>query len=127
MIARRRSRPPSRRGNFIRGSASASEDTARWFDVPLLQTGSGLIVNNETLELLSETGVIGLAAFLLFLIVLFRENTDHHADDAEPIRTACIAALLGMLAQYQTFSTLYIMHVWFTIGLLLASSKPSRA
>lgn len=85
------------------------------------------IVNNETLELLSETGVIGLGTFLLFLIVLFRESAGRRADDAEPIRTACIAALLGMLAQYQTFSTLYIMHVWFTIGLLLASSKPSRA
>lgn len=84
------------------------------------------IVNNETLELLSETGVIGLAAFVLFLIVLFKETSARRDDERETIRIACAAALLGMLAQYQTFSTLYIMHVWFTIGLLLATSKPAR-
>jgi len=28
-----------------------------------------------------------------------------------------------MLVQYQTFSTLYVMHIWFTIGLLLAVSR----
>ncbi len=85
------------------------------------------IVNNETLELLAETGVIGLAAFLLFIIALFRETSERQSDEREAIRVACIAALLGMLVQYQSFSTLYIMHVWFTIGLLMASSKPSRA
>jgi len=85
------------------------------------------IANNETLELLAETGLIGLAAFVIFLVVLFRSARKPITDDADAIRTACLAALLGMLAQYQTFSTLYIMHVWFTIGLLLASSKPERA
>lgn len=85
------------------------------------------IVNNETLELLSETGIVGLAAFILFLIVLFRETSGRREGETETVRIACLAALLGMLAQYQTFSTLYIMHVWFTIGLLLASSKPPRA
>jgi putative inorganic carbon (HCO3(-)) transporter len=85
------------------------------------------IANNETLELLAETGLIGLAAFVIFLVVLFRGARKSPTDDADAIRTACIAALIGMLAQYQTFSTLYIMHVWFTIGLLLASSKPARA
>ncbi|MFA5854320.1 MAG: O-antigen ligase family protein [Patescibacteria group bacterium] len=85
------------------------------------------IVNNETLELLSETGMIGLATFVLFLIVLFRETSPRREDGIETIRIACTTALLGMLAQYQTFSTLYIMHVWFTIGLLLATSKPTRA
>lgn len=85
------------------------------------------IANNETLELLAETGLIGLAAFIIFLFALFRGARKSPTDGADAIRTACIAALVGMLAQYQTFSTLYIMHVWFTIGLLLASSKPARA
>ncbi len=85
------------------------------------------IVNNETLELLAETGVTGLVAFLIFLILLFRTTSEEQHDERETIRVACIAALVGMLVQYQSFSTLYIMHVWFTIGLLLASSNPSRA
>lgn len=99
------------------------------------------IVNNGTLELLAETGVIGLVAFIIFLVTLLLESGRRRRHlrsnplvaeqvspkaDTEAIRVACIAALLGMLAQYQTFSTLYIMHVWFTIGLLLASFKPAR-
>ncbi len=85
------------------------------------------IANNETIELLSETGALGLFAFLIFLCALFRETSRRSDGDTDTIRVACVAALLGMLVQYQTFSTLYIMHVWFTIGLLLASSKPPRA
>ncbi len=99
------------------------------------------IANNETLELLAETGIIGLVAFIIFLATLFLESGRRRRylrsnplvaeqvspkADTEAIHIACIAALLGMLAQYQTFSTLYIMHVWFTIGLLLASLKPAR-
>lgn len=86
------------------------------------------IANNETLELLAETGLVGLAAFVVFLFILFREAASVRSGDAaEAVRVACLAALFGMLAQYQTFSTLYIMHVWFTIGLLLTASKPERA
>lgn len=99
------------------------------------------IANNETLELLAETGVIGLLAFIIFLVTLLLESGRRRRHlrsnplvaeqvspkaDTEAIQAACIAALLGTLAQYQTFSTLYIMHVWFTIGLLLASIKPAR-
>lgn len=86
------------------------------------------IVNNETLELLAETGVTGLAAFAIFLWTVFkaalraRLRDDASDDIRSAVRSACLAALCGMLAQYQTFSTLYIMHVWFTIGLLLAVS-----
>lgn len=85
------------------------------------------IVNNEPLELLAETGVLGLAAFLLFLFLTFRAGLVPRRGEADAVRVACVAALAGMLAQYQTFSTLYIMHVWFTIGLLLAASETDRA
>jgi len=87
------------------------------------------IVNNETLELLAETGVVGLIAFIIFLWTVFREalrarRRDGAKDDARSaVRSACLAALCGMLAQYQTFSTLYLLHIWFTIGLLLAASE----
>ena len=87
------------------------------------------IVNNEPLELLAETGLIGLATFVIFLWTLFaealraRKRDDGKDDVRSAVRSACLAALCGMLAQYQTFSTLYIMHVWFTIGLLLAASR----
>ncbi len=89
------------------------------------------IVNNETLELLAETGIAGLLAFLVFLICVFREGVCTREQDGtgdgtrSAIRSACLAALCGMLVQYQTFSTLYVLHVWFTIGLLLAASRSS--
>jgi len=85
------------------------------------------IANNETLELLAETGLVGFVAFVILLFVLFRGAVATRSDEIDAVRVACLAALIGMLAQYQTFSTLYIMHVWFTVGLLLAASKPSRA
>lgn len=84
------------------------------------------IANNQALELLAETGALGFAAFVVFLIALFRSASKPAAGEADAIRTACLAALAGILAQYQTFSTLYIMHVWFAIGLLIASSKQER-
>jgi O-antigen ligase len=84
------------------------------------------IVNNETLELLAEVGIVGLVAFVIFLVLVFREGSRPVEDDLDPIRIGAAAALAGMIVQYQTFSTLYIMHLWFTIGLLLAISRFSR-
>jgi len=31
-----------------------------------------------------------------------------------------LAAFVGILVQYQTFSILYIMHIWFVIGMLIS-------
>lgn len=85
------------------------------------------IVNNEPLELLAEVGILGLAAFIMFIATVLRAGA-RQADDAnlESIRIGALAALIGMLVHYQTFSTLYIMHVWFTIGLILALTGRAR-
>jgi O-antigen ligase len=83
------------------------------------------IVNNEPIELLAETGIVGLAFFLAFLIAVFRTSSGTLGSDPDlkAIRIGALAALIGMLVQYQTFSTLYVMHIWFTVGLLLAASR----
>jgi O-antigen ligase len=96
------------------------------------------IVNNEPIELLAETGIVGLAFFLAFLVAVFVVTKNPPAlrasslfkggeggvdPDLKAIRLGTLAALIGMLVQYQTFSTLYVMHIWFTIGLLLAVSR----
>jgi len=49
------------------------------------------------------------------------------SDPREAVRIGALAALIGMLVHYQTFSTLYIMHVWFTIGLILALTGRVRS
>lgn len=84
------------------------------------------IVNNEPLELLAETGIIGLGAMLAllaYLLYLGSRKLVSSLGEIEPVRIGVFAALIGIIVQYQTFSTLYIMHVWFTIGLLIAISR----
>lgn len=83
-----------------------------------------LIVNNEPIEILAETGIIGLLVFIGIMTMLvirslraIRTTRDTYL---RAVMVALLAALVGVLVQYQTFSTLYIMHVWFLIGLMIA-------
>lgn len=97
----------------------------------VMPTEGWAIVNNETLEILAETGIFGLAAIAgLFLLVIWRAiaglaRARRIAD--EKARTylvavlgGLLAALIGIMAQYQTFSTLYLLHVWFVVGMIEA-------
>lgn len=83
------------------------------------------IVNNEFLEIWAESGILGLIAFLSLLAVLFfRTIKALRVKNASPyIRTIMIGifiAFLAIMVQYQTFSTLYILHIWFLIGLMVS-------
>lgn len=113
-----------------------------WLDHPLLGIGMGSfgpyasyhpykvpsdgykIVNNEYLELAAENGALGLAAFVLILATLgARTIKAYQLTKSNYLKSAMLglsAALLGILVQYNTFSILYIMHVWVTIGLLMS-------
>lgn len=81
------------------------------------------IVNNEYLELAAENGLLGLAAFVLILVTVgVRSVKAYRLTQSDFLKSAIIglsAALLGILIQYNTFSILYIMHVWVTVGLLM--------
>lgn len=95
---------------------------------PLEKPGSGWqIVNNEYLELLAETGILGLASFVLILIVVFgRSIAAYRAAKDEYLKAALIgltAALVGIVVQYNFFSTLYIIHIWVLIGLIVATQN----
>lgn len=82
------------------------------------------IVNNEYLELLAENGIFGFAAIILvFLMVLVRSvKALVHGKDAfvKTVLLGVLAGFCGILVQYNTFSILYIVHIWFTIGMLIA-------
>jgi O-antigen ligase len=82
------------------------------------------IVNNEPVELLAEVGILGFLAFMaMFATVIFRSIKAIKITKDLYLRTIMIgflAILIGIFAQYQTFSTLYIMHVWFVIGMMVA-------
>ncbi len=82
------------------------------------------IVNNEPLELLAEMGILGLLSFSLFLVVLiWRSITAFFTTKDEMLKATMlglIAAIIGVLVQYQFFSTLYIMHIWVLFALTIA-------
>ncbi len=85
------------------------------------------IVNNESLEVLAETGLFGFAALAVLLaIVLSRSVIAYRAADDPLIRAGLAgstAALLGLLVQYNFFSTLFIVYVWVLVGLVIATQN----
>jgi len=91
------------------------------------------IVNNESLELLVEYGVIGLLMFLSFIASLLYKLWKV-IGGKDPVVATVALGIVGYIVavgvQYQTFSTLYIVHIWAAIGLALAlaaqKDKPSR-
>ncbi|PIY96153.1 MAG: hypothetical protein COY66_04795 [Candidatus Kerfeldbacteria bacterium CG_4_10_14_0_8_um_filter_42_10] len=82
------------------------------------------IVNNEFIELLSEVGLWGLLSFsVVILIIIFRSLKAIQIGQDKNLKAVMIgllAAFVGVLVQYLTFSVLYIMHVWFLIGLMIS-------
>lgn len=82
------------------------------------------IVNNLPLELLAETGAVGFSAIAVTFLIIFVRSMRALAAAPTPLMRALLvggtAAVVGILVQYQTFSILYIMHVWVAIGLLIA-------
>jgi len=85
------------------------------------------IVNNQYLEILAETGLLGFFVFLVFIGLIFYRSVLAYLNTDDRFLKAVILGLnfafLGILIQYLTFSTLYIMHVWVLIGLILAGQE----
>ncbi len=118
-----------------------SQAIAAWQSSPLLGIGPGnfgpyvayypiltpptgwLIVNNEYLELLAETGILGTACFGLILVMVFirsiiayRKTND---DYLKAILVGLMAAFAGIFTQYNFFSTLYIIQIWVLFAFLI--------
>jgi len=103
------------------GPGSFGPETATFANVQ--PEGGWQIVNNEFLELLTETGILGLGFFIWFLMIIFFRSIKALKMARDPLPKALLVGLFGaffgMIAQYQTFSVLYIMHVWFLFGLII--------
>lgn len=130
-------------GESTQGRLSAFDVAAQaWQDHPWLGIGLGNfgayvkdypdprelegydIVNNQYLESLAETGLLGAGALAILLaIVLSRSVIAFKSTDDPTIRAGLAgstAALVGLLVQYNFFSTLFIVYVWVLIGLVIA-------
>ncbi len=82
-----------------------------------------IIVNNEELEVLAEGGLVGIVLLLTFfgnIVYLFLRVIGKASTQLLPWIGGLSAYLIATVIQYQTFSTLYIMHIWVAIGILLA-------
>lgn len=85
------------------------------------------IVNNEYFEIMAETGLVGILSFALILVLLiWRSLLAVVKAKDEFLRLtmiALLAAFSGVLIQYASFSTLYIMHIWVLIGLMVVTQN----
>jgi len=87
------------------------------------------IANNEPLEILAEEGIIGLSLILIFVSILIWRGLHFrikpNTKEANIWFFATAAMLVGFVVQWQTFSTLYVTHIWVIIGIYLAVLKQS--
>lgn len=87
-------------------------------------TDPAQVVNNEPAELFAETGVAGLLLMLGFATFLARSVVKRkyksYGQDSNIWFYGTALMLLGFAVQWQTFSTLYITHIWVMIGIFLA-------
>jgi hypothetical protein len=89
---------------------------------PRYAANPGVVVNNEYLEILAETGLVGLVALLGFVVALVLRvgRAWGRLEGEQRVWTVAVFAMLvGAAVQFYAFSTLYIIHIWFAIGLLL--------
>lgn len=81
------------------------------------------IVNNQYIELLAETGIVGVSAFALIILFLIYRTfiALKYAHDLflKSVLIGLFAAFIGVLIQYNFMSTLYIIHIWVLIGLMV--------
>jgi len=100
-------------GNFGPWRANYPEETpSTGWDIP----------NNEIVEIAAETGSLGLLAFITFILLLFIRSIKAILKSngfQRAFTLGLFSVVLGFVVQYQAFSTLYIMHVWVTLGLLV--------
>lgn len=133
-------------GESVQGRLSAFEQALQAYrDHPILGIGVGnygpytrgypgftpfdgwAIVNNEYLEVLAETGLVGITAFSLIILILVGRSflAVRRAKDEflKMTMIGLLAAFVGILVQYASFSTLYIIHIWVLIGLMVATQN----
>lgn len=81
-------------------------------------------VNNQYLETLAETGILGFLSLMLITAVTlitsiraYLKSSDHFL---RAVMLGLLTAFIGILIEYNFFSTLYVMHIWILIGLMIA-------
>lgn len=87
--------------------------------------GGYMIVNNQYLETLAETGILGLIALALILIAAYRQLWKAWKASTTPpwILLGLYAGFSAILIQYNFLSTIYLLSFWAVLGLIAAYSS----
>ncbi len=93
-------------------------------DVWVKQQGSGLHAHHWVLELLSETGSIGMLLMLVMCVLIVRHVRpvfNHHT--VWPYAAALLAAMLPVVSLYSLFSSFWSICLWWILVMLFAGVK----
>lgn len=97
-------------------------------DVWLAQQGSGLHAHHWVLELLAETGTIGLLLMLTALWLLFRGIHGVFRDtQVWPHAVALLAALLPIVSLYSLFSSFWSICLWWLFIALMLGCRNAQS
>lgn len=108
-------------GVGARAFRKAYEDYAEADDVWVAQQGSGLHAHHWVLELLAETGTIGVMLFMVMLLLLVRHvQTVFQKNVVWPYTVALMAALLPVVSLYSLFSSFWSMCLWWLLIMLFS-------
>ncbi len=76
------------------------------------------IVNNQYLETLAEAGMVGFAGLLLVLGVALYTLWKLINEKRSLLALGLLGGLVGIIIQYNFFSTIYILYIWYVFGMI---------
>jgi len=90
-------------------------------------SGRQRVVNNQLLEVFTETGIVGGLLILWFIYSLFASVIKAYKKNKAIVWPIILIMIFSAFwVQYLSFSTLYIMHFWVVVGLILVSLDINR-
>jgi len=86
--------------------------------------GGNMYPHNSFLQMASETGLAGLFAFLLVLLIFFKTGLQHLNQKKNPLALGLLAGILAYLVHSFFDTHLYSLQLvvlfWFMLGLTIA-------
>jgi O-antigen ligase len=111
-------------GVGARAFRKAYESHAEQDDTWVSKQGTGLHAHHWVLELLAETGTIGMMLFIMLLIVAVNHfKTKFQLNQVWPYGVALMAALLPVVSLYSLFSSFWSICLWWLLIMLFVGAK----
>lgn len=93
-------------------------------DVWVAKDGSALHAHHWVLELLAETGTVGLLLMLWMMVVVVRyARSDFNNHLVWPLGVGLMAAMLPLVSMYSLFSSFWSICLWWLLIMLFAGVK----